>query len=205
MAVANDCLLRRSVLQQELLGLVEFILLYVADVLNAHLLGDQDICVVTTDAHAALQASGTAARVDVALLLLERVDHLIDCFEACRLACVSNVRLDGHFVALYDSITCLVLLLLLLVEDRVEDRVYLVDSANILLSNYWYRIAPRISSHEEGLVGDDANRLWLHMVASFRVHRRTSLVKLVAADLQKVTLRLSAFALWFLMRLRAQC
>ena len=118
-AVANDRLLRRPVLQQELLGLVELILLYVADVLDAHLLGDQDICVVTTDAHAALQASGTAARVDITLLLLERVDHLIDGFEACRLARVSNVRLNGHFVAFYDSITCLVLLLLLLMEDWV--------------------------------------------------------------------------------------
>ena len=82
------------------------------------------------------------------------------------------------------------------------------SAACILLGDYWHRrsIVPRIrSSHEEGLVGDDAYRLWLHMVASFRVHRRTSLVELVAADLQKVTLRLSAFALWFLMRLRAQC
>ena len=189
-------------MQQELLGLVEFILLYVADVLDAHLLGDQDICVVTTNTHAALQASGTAARVDVALLLLERVDHLIDCFEACRLACISDVWL-GHFVALYDCITCLVLLLLLLMEDWVEDGVYLVDAANILLSNYWYRIAPRICSHEEGLVGDDANWLRLHMVACLRVHCRISLVELVTADLQKVTFLLSAFAQWFLMGLRA--
>ena len=204
-AVANDSLFHRSVLQQELLGLIKFILLYVADVLDAHLLGDQDICVVTTDAHAAFQASCTSAHVDVALLLLERVDHLIDCFEACRLARISNVGFDGHFVAFYDSITCLVLLLLLLMKYWVEDGVYLVDSANILLSNYWYRITPRICSHEEGLVRNDANRLWLHMVACFRVHRRTILVELVAADFQKVPLLLSAFALWFLMRLRAQC
>lgn len=136
------------------------------------------------------------------------MNHLVDSLKATRLACITDIRFYDHLVSFDNCINGLLLLLLLLESGvRIQHRFYLVDTTcNVLLlmlGSVRDSLVPCVRSQQEGLVGDYTDWLGLQLVVSLGDHGRTCLVELVAADLEEVALRLPAFALGFLMRLRA--
>ena len=166
--VSNDSFLGFIRVHHEIvLCFVELALLNVTNVLHGHFTGDHYVRIFTADAHATFQASsGACVCIYVTLLLLQRMNNLINSFKATRLACITDIGLYDHFVSFDNCINSLLLLLLLLESGmRIQNRFDLVDTTcNILLlmlTSGRDGFVPRVRSQQEGLVGDYTDWLGL--------------------------------------------